>query len=116
MKPTECVFCQIVAGTIPSERVYEDEHALAFRDIRPAAPQHVLVVPKTHVTSLDALDSRHAGLAGSLLLAVAAAARALGLAPGGYRAVCNTGVAAGQLVPHLHFHVLGGREFDWPPG
>jgi histidine triad (HIT) family protein len=110
-----CLFCRIVAGDIPSTLVYEDEHLVAFRDIDPKAPTHVLLVPRRHVTSLAALDAGDAELAGRLLLAAADLARAEGL-QGGWRVVSNVGEDAGQSVPHLHVHLLGGRALGWPPG
>jgi histidine triad (HIT) family protein len=110
----ECIFCRIVAGELPSDRVHEDEHVLAFRDIRPQAPVHVLVIPKQHHASLsDAPDDP--ALLGRLLLAARELARRLGLADG-YRVVVNTGPAGGQTVDHLHLHLLGGRSMTWPPG
>lgn len=101
-----CVFCRIVAGELPAARLHEDEHVLVFRDVRPQAPTHLLVVPKRHLDSLDQLED--AGLAGALLSAAARAARSEGLAQG-WRLIANTGAHGGQEVPHLHLHVLGGR-------
>ncbi len=102
----DCIFCKIAAGEIPSERVFEDELTLAFRDIQPQAPSHVLVIPKTHLASLDGLEDP--GLAGALLTAAARVARDEGL-DGGWRLIANTGSDGGQEVDHLHLHVLGGR-------
>jgi histidine triad (HIT) family protein len=101
-----CIFCRIVAGEVPAERVHEDERVIAFRDIHPQAPVHLLVVPKAHVGSLAELDDPE--LAGALLLAAARVARDAGLARG-YRLIANTGAEGGQEVPHLHLHVVGGR-------
>jgi histidine triad (HIT) family protein len=109
-----CLFCRIVRGEIPVALVREDEHCLAFRDINPQAPVHVLVIPRTHVESLDALGD--ATLAGRMLVMAADVARQEGIAASGYRTVFNTNAAAGQTVFHLHAHVLGGRTLDWPPG
>ena len=110
---TDCVFCAIAAGAIPAEMVAEAEGWIAFGDLQPQAPVHVLVIPREHVPSLAALSS--GGLGGELLLACAEVARSEGLEDG-YRVVTNTGEDGGQAVPHLHFHVLGGRRMGWPPG
>jgi histidine triad (HIT) family protein len=109
----DCVFCRIVRGELPSRRVYEDDDAVAFADIAPQAPTHVLIVPRRHVASLDELDDP--ALAGRLLVRAAALAASLGL-KGGYRVVVNTGPDGGQTVGHLHLHLLGGRAMTWPPG
>lgn len=107
MHDPDCLFCKLVAGTIPSERVREDEHTLAFRDIAPQAPVHVLVIPKRHVASLWELEDP--ALAGACLHAASEVARAEGLAAG-WRLIANTRDDGGQEVPHLHLHVLGGRR------
>lgn len=110
----QCVFCRIVAGTIPATIVAQSESAIAFRDLHPQAPVHVLVIPRRHVASLaEAADPSELG--GVLALA-AEVARNEGLAESGYRVVTNVGAEGGQTVPHLHFHVLGGRQMHWPPG
>jgi histidine triad (HIT) family protein len=111
-----CLFCRIVAGEIPSETVYEDDRVLAFRDIDPKAPVHVLVIPRRHVSGVDDLREDHAADAAALLLAVPRIARDQGIADGGYRLVFNSGADGGQAVGHLHGHVLGGRALTWPPG
>ena len=108
-----CLFCRIVRGEIPARIVREDEHTVAFRDIDPKAPTHVLVIPRVHVASLD--EAGDPALVGQLMLAAAEVAAAEGIA-GGYRTVINTGADAGQTVHHLHVHVLGGRKLAWPPG
>lgn len=108
--PTDCLFCQIAAGHVPADVVYENEYLIAFRDIAPAAPVHVLVVPRKHVASLSELGDEDSNLAARLLLAVRDVAEREGLAQRGYRTVANTGVEGGQTVPHLHLHVLGGRQ------
>lgn len=110
----QCPFCAIVSGKLPADIVYEDECALAFRDINPQAPVHVLVVPKEHVASVDAVAdlTLWSRLMGSLRGVV----EKLGLADQGYRIVVNCGEAAGQTVPHLHIHLLAGRGLQWPPG
>ncbi len=108
----ECLFCKIVAGEIPAARVYEDEHAIAFRDIDPKAPVHVLIIPRPHIASIaDLPDS----LAGPMLRAIQAVAVEAGVAES-FRVVTNHGAEAGQSVFHLHFHLLGGRRMAWPPG
>ena len=108
-----CLFCRIVRGEIPARIVREDEHTVAFRDIDPKAPTHVLVIPRVHVASLD--EARDPALVGQVMLAAAEVAASEGIA-GGYRTVINTGANAGQTVHHLHVHVLGGRKLAWPPG
>ena len=108
-----CLFCRIVRGEIPAKIVREDEHTVAFRDIDPKAPTHILVIPKEHVASLD--EATDPTLVGRLSLAAAEIARSEGLT-GGYRTVVNTGAGAGQTVFHLHLHLLGGRKLTWPPG
>lgn len=111
----DCIFCKIVAGDMPAERVYEDEQVLAFRDISPAAPTHVLLIPKQHVPTADDLTDAHAELLAALTRAAQNVARAEGL-EGAYRLVVNCGKKAGQEVFHLHIHLLGGRSLTWPPG
>ncbi len=111
----DCLFCKIAAGEIPASKVYEDEEMLAFHDINPAAPVHVLLIPKAHVASVAEIDDDNSALAGRILARAAALARELGL-DSGYRLVSNCGESAGQSVQHLHFHLLGGRDFTWPPG
>lgn len=110
----QCIFCDIVAGKIPATKVHETEDVLAFRDLHPQAPTHVLVIPKQHVSGLSALGPEHAGAAGQVLVAVGEVARALKLSD--YRVTINNGSGAGQTVFHLHLHLLGGRPFSWPPG
>ncbi len=112
----DCLFCKIVEKKIPAQIVYEDEHVVAFRDIRPVAPTHILVIPRVHFASLDEATAAHRDVIGTTLLAAAKIARTEGLAADGYRSVINTGVHAGQTVFHLHVHLLGGRDFAWPPG
>lgn len=111
-----CLFCRIVAGEIPAKKVYEDDTVLAFEDINPQAPLHVLVVPKTHVATLNDLGPEHEGLVGSLVRRAAAIAQERGYAASGFRTVFNCNAAAGQTVFHIHLHVLGGRTLAWPPG
>ena len=111
---SDCLFCRIVRHEIPATIVREDEHTLAFRDIDPKAPTHVLVIPKTHVASLN--DADDAATLGRLMLAAREIADAEGIASSGYRTVINTGADAGQTVHHVHLHLLGGRHLSWPPG
>jgi histidine triad (HIT) family protein len=111
---SDCLFCKIVAGEIPATSVAENEEYLAFRDISPQAPTHVLAIPKRHVPSLNEADD--AALLGGLVLFARDVARDEGLADDGYRVVINTNAGAGQTVFHVHAHVLGGRPMAWPPG
>ena len=107
----DCLFCRIIAGEIPSQKVYEDEHVYAFRDINPHAPVHVLVVPKEHIASMDAVTEATAPAATACLVAIPKIAAQEGVA-GAYRVISNCGSSAGQSVFHLHFHILGGRKFE----
>ncbi|MDR0520175.1 MAG: histidine triad nucleotide-binding protein [Clostridiales Family XIII bacterium] len=111
----DCIFCKIVAGEIPSEKVYEDERIVAFRDLEPQAPEHVLIIPKKHIPSLDGMSDGDSELVGYLVSKVRDIAGQLGLS-GGYRLVSNNGKDGQQTVQHLHFHLLGGRQMTWPPG
>lgn len=111
-----CLFCKIVDRTIQSTIVHEDEQVLAFQDIHPQAPVHILVIPKRHVQSVQELERGDADLAGRLLQACVKLAKEKGIAESGYRIVTNSGPQAGQTVFHLHFHLLGGRPMSWPPG
>ena len=111
----DCLFCRIVAGAIPSTRVYEDEDVIAFHDITPVAPTHVLVIPRRHVADAHALTLDDGPLLTRLFAAARSVADASGL-EGGYRIVTNIGEDGGQSVAHLHLHVLGGRPMTWPPG
>jgi histidine triad (HIT) family protein len=115
VRDPDCLFCRIVAKEIPAEVVLDRDDVLAFRDVNPQAPTHVLVVPKQHLPSLEALGAGHEPLLASLVDAVNEIARAEGV-DGGFRVVTNVGPAAGQSVDHLHLHVLGGRAMTWPPG
>ncbi len=112
----DCLFCRIVAGEIPSTRVLEDDAVLAIRDIVPRAPTHILVMPKRHVASAADLTREHGELLGRIFAVAAEIARSEGIADRGYRVVTNVGAWGGQSVDHLHFHLMGGRAFDWPPG
>jgi histidine triad (HIT) family protein len=113
---SDCLFCRIASGEIPAAVVHQDEQLMAFRDISPQAPVHVLIIPRAHLASLDAADDDQRDLLGSLLLAARDVARAEGIAEGGYRTVMNVGDDGGQSVHHVHLHVLGGRALAWPPG
>lgn len=113
---TDCLFCRIIAREAPARIVFEDERVLAFEDIHPQAPVHVLVIPKEHIVSLEKAPAGREDLLGHLLYAARAVARERGLAAGGYRIVINNGRDSGQAVDHLHVHVLGGRRLSWPPG
>jgi histidine triad (HIT) family protein len=112
----ECLFCAIVAGEIPATTVLETDRVLAFRDINPQAPTHILVIPQAHYPDVAALAAADAALLGEVINAAQQVAAAEGVAETGYRVVFNTGVEAGQTVPHVHGHVLGGRSLTWPPG
>jgi histidine triad (HIT) family protein len=111
-----CLFCNVIEKKIPSDVLYEDEHAIAFRDIRPVAPTHVLVVPRRHIAAIHQLTEGDAETIGRVMVAARNVALQLGLEQAGYRLVINDGDAAGQSVHHVHVHVLGGRSLSWPPG
>ncbi len=113
----DCLFCQIASGAIPADIVHQDDDVVAFRDIDPQAPHHVLVIPRRHVEAVrDSTGPEGEQLVGRLMAAAAAIATDLGLDERGYRLVSNTGVDGGQSVFHLHVHILGGRPMKWPPG
>lgn len=112
----DCIFCKIAAGEISTNKLYDDELLAAFYDQDPQAPVHVLIVPKRHVGSVNALGGDDAALLGRMFEAARKLAEALGVANTGYRLVLNTGADGGQSVPHLHMHLLGGRTLGWPPG
>lgn len=113
---TDCLFCKMVSGEIEPDLVYEDDEVVAFRDINPQAPTHVLVVPREHIATLNDLQPRHAELVGRMFLAAKEVARKEGIEQRGYRTVINCNREAGQSVFHIHLHVLGGRAMGWPPG
>ena len=112
---TECLFCKIAGKELDSDIVHESDDIMVFRDINPAAPLHVLAIPKEHVASVDELNRNHAGVLAEILIALSTIADREGT-DGGYRIVTNVGPDAGQSVLHLHFHLLGGRPMAWPPG
>ena len=113
---TDCLFCRIAAGEIAAKIVHEDERALAFEDINPQAPTHVLVIPRRHIATLNDLEGEDEGLVGHLITVARNIARERGHADAGYRMVLNCNAAAGQTVFHIHLHLLGGRAMGWPPG
>lgn len=112
----KCLFCRIVAGDLPSATVHEDDMVIAIRDIAPRAPTHILVLPRAHIASAADLDESAGPLLGRIFAVAADLARAEGIAEQGYRITTNVGTWGGQSVDHLHFHLMGGRPFDWPPG
>ena len=112
----DCLFCKIVAGQIPATIVFQDDHVVAFKDITPRAPTHVLIVPRRHIASLNDLSAGDDALVGEMVRAAAAIATEQGLADRGYRTVFNCNADAGQTVFHIHLHLLGGRTMAWPPG
>jgi histidine triad (HIT) family protein len=114
--PGECLFCRIVRREIPADVIHETDELVAFRDIHPQAPVHVLVIPKRHIPTLNDLTPADGGLVGELVLAAAELARREGIAEAGYRTVVNCNAGAGQSVFHVHLHLLGGRDMRWPPG
>ncbi|MDX2410694.1 MAG: histidine triad nucleotide-binding protein [Woeseiaceae bacterium] len=116
MSSADCLFCKIVAGDIPAEIIYESESAIAFRDINPQAPTHVLIIPRQHIATINDLDDGDDATVGQLFKAAKVIAAAEGFAGDGYRVVMNCNEAAGQTVFHIHLHLLGGRPLTWPPG
>lgn len=116
MAEQDCIFCRVVKGEINADVIYKDDRAVAFRDINPQAPVHLLIIPREHLESLDDAAQRDESALGHLLRVAARVANEQGLSEGGYRTVINTGAGAGQSVFHLHLHVLGGRPMNWPPG
>ena len=112
----ECIFCRIASGELSAAIVYEDELVVAFRDVNPQAPTHVLVIPREHVASLNEVPEESEGIVGHIVRVAAQIAEAEGCAGPGYRLVANCGREAGQSVDHMHFHLLGGRALGWPPG
>ena len=112
----DCLFCKSVAGEIPADIVHETDDTLAFRDINPQAPVHILIIPRRHIATINDLDDADRAIVGSLFTAARDIAAAEGLADDGYRVVMNCNEAAGQTVFHIHLHLLGGRRLGWPPG
>ncbi len=112
----DCLFCKIIGGEIPSTKVYEDEYVYAFRDIEPQAPEHIIIVPKEHMASANDITAENSAVIGKIFEAAAKIATDLGFAEKGYRIVNNCGEDGGQTVGHIHFHLLAGRNLQWPPG
>ncbi|MBP2645370.1 MAG: HIT-like protein [Firmicutes bacterium] len=112
----DCIFCRIVNREIPTKIIYEDEYVIAFPDINPAAPVHVLVIPKRHIDNITEVDGKDAPLLGHIMTVIPRIAAEVGIADEGFRTVVNTKDNGGQTVHHLHFHLLGGRFMEWPPG
>jgi len=113
---TNCIFCKIAHREIPTPLVFESEHVVAFRDLHPQAPTHVLIIPRRHISSITKVEEADQSLLGELLLAAKKVAASLNLDTDGYRLNLNVGYHGGQTVEHIHLHLLGGRRFDWPPG
>lgn len=111
-----CLFCRIIAGEVPASKIYEDAHVVAFNDVNPQAPMHILVVPREHIETLNDLSPAHDALVGEMTRRAAALAAERGYSVSGYRTVFNCLGDAGQAVFHIHLHVLGGRKLSWPPG
>jgi len=116
MTESDCLFCKIIADEIPADIIYESADAIAFRDINPQAPTHVLIVPRNHIATINDLENSDTDAVGQLFLAARNIAKQEGFAEDGYRVTMNCNAAAGQTVFHLHLHLLGGRDFSWPPG
>ena len=116
MSESDCLFCRIAQGQIPADLVRSNDEAVAFRDIHPQAPTHILIIPRKHISSVSELEEADARLLGTLFLMAKELAREEGIAEGGYRMVVNAGADAGQTVFHIHLHLLGGRGMGWPPG
>jgi histidine triad (HIT) family protein len=112
----DCIFCKIANKDIPSEVVYEDEKVIAFKDLNPQAPIHVLVIPKKHISTLNDIEEEDSALIGHIYYTIKNLAKDMGIDEDGYRVVSNCGEFGGQTVFHIHFHLLGGRKFSWPPG
>lgn len=112
----DCLFCKIIAGEIPSTKVFENDDVLAFRDIAPQAPEHIVIIPKTHISSANEINEGNSYLVAKVFEAATKIADELGFADEGYRIVNNCGENGGQTVGHIHFHLLAGRNLGWPPG
>lgn len=111
-----CIFCKIGKGQISSDIIYEDDKVIAFNDVNPQAPIHFLVIPKEHIESVNNIDNNNSNLVSHIYIIIARLAKELGIEEDGYRIINNCGEFGGQTVPHIHFHVLAGRKFEWPPG
>lgn len=112
----DCLFCKIANGSIPSEKLYEDDFILAFKDINPVAPVHIVIIPKEHIDSVMLLKDEHKSLIGHIFIKAQEIAKKCGIAETGFRLINNCGNDGGQSVMHIHFHLLGGRSLQWPPG
>ncbi len=113
---SDCLFCKIIKGEIPSKKVYEDDYVYAFWDISPTAPVHILVIPKEHISTLNDIDEKNSSVLCKIYEAIPKIAKEQGIAENGYRVISNCNAAAGQTVFHIHFHLIGGRELAWPAG
>ncbi len=113
---SDCIFCKIANGEIPSNKAYEDDKVLAFYDLDPQAPKHVLIIPKEHISSANEINEENSSIVAHIFVVAAKIAKELGVSESGYRIVNNCGKDGGQSVQHLHFHLLGGRSMAWPPG
>ncbi len=113
---SDCIFCKILAKDIPTQVLYEDDLVMAFPDVSPQAPEHILIIPKKHIPSLAEMSAADEAIMGRIVQVASALAKERGFSEGGYRLVANCGEQAGQSVFHIHFHLLGGRGFEWPPG
>jgi histidine triad (HIT) family protein len=116
MAKEDCLFCRVAAMEIPADIVFEDDQVIAFRDINPKAPVHILLIPRAHITSAASLTEANGPMLGHMFAVAAQLARDEGIAKSGFRLTTNSGAGAGQSVPHLHFHLMGGRQMGWPPG
>lgn len=112
----ECIFCKIIRGDIPATKVFEDDMVFSFRDISPAAPEHVLIIPKKHISNLNEVTEEDSNIIAHIYIVAKEIAKILGVDKTGYRIVSNCGEDGGQTVHHIHFHLLGGRALQWPPG
>lgn len=112
----ECIFCKIVNGSVPASKVYEDDKVVAFDDLNPQSPTHILIIPKEHIPSVNYIDESNSSIIGHIFVAISKIVKEKGLDKQGYRIVNNCGEFGGQTVEHLHFHLLGGRQLQWPPG
>lgn len=113
---TDCIFCKIIAGEIPSKKIYEDDKVLAFYDIEPSAPVHFLVIPKAHIASVNEINEENADIISHIFKSINKIVQELNIADTGYRVITNCGEDGGQTVGHLHFHIVGGRKLHWPAG
>lgn len=113
---SECIFCKITKNEIPSEKIFEDDKVIAFKDISPCAPVHILIIPKEHIDSVNELNDDNKNVIGHIFMVAKNIANNLGISENGYRIVNNCGKDGGQTVNHLHFHLVGGRNLNWPPG